>query len=693
MHPEIKQDKPGRCPECGMNLVPTKKEKKRGREIKHKEHRGHDRHEGHSLAMFIRKFWISFLFTLPVVLYSDLPEKLFKWQAPAFPGSTFIPLILGSIIFFYGGWVFIKGAILEIRGKQPGMMTLIGMAISVAYVYSVYTTFFGGATLFWELSTLITIMLLGHYVEMRAVQSTQGALKELSKLLPDQAEVIRGGKTVKVALKDVKVGDIVFVRPGASIPTDGIVVEGQSDVDESMVTGESRPVKKQKAAQVIAGTVNGTGSLKIKVDKIGKETFLSGVMRLVEEAQSSKSRLQILSDRAAYYLTIVALVSGGITLVSWLIFAGDVGSALERTVAVLVIACPHALGLAVPMVASISTSMAAKNGFLVKQRLALESARKIDTVLFDKTGTLTEGKYGISKIWNIKNADENELLQIAASVESHSEHYTAKAIVDEAKRRKIKLFEAKNFTSITGKGVKAALNKDEIRIGGSAILDSQIKIPASVQSELKEENKRGKTIIYVLQNRELIGIISLADVIRPESRKAIQDLKDLKVKVAMITGDSEDVAKWVSDELKLDEYFANVRPEEKVNKVKELQNRDSKVAMVGDGINDAPALTQADLGIAIGAGTNVAIESAGIILVRNDPRDIVKIIRLSKMTYSKMLQNLFWATGYNLVALPLAAGVLAFKGITLQPALAAVFMSASTVIVAANAILLKTKKL
>ena len=684
MHPEVISEKEGLCPVCGMKLLPKTKETK---------HQQHDKHEGHSLSMFIRKFWISLILTVPIILYSDLPKIFFGFKSPNFPESNFIPLILGSIVFFYGGWIFIKSAANEISGRQPGMMTLIAMAISVAYFYSVFSTLFGGSTLFWELSTLITVMLLGHYMEMRAVQGAQGALKELSKLLPDEVEIIKNGKTTKISLEEVKVGDTVFVRPGGKVPTDGVVIDGQSDINEAMVTGESKPVSKQKGSEVIAGTVNGTGSLKIRVTKIGEKTFLSGVMRLVEEAQSSKSKLQILADRAAFYLTVIALSTGGLTLISWIIIGKNFGFAIERTVAVLVIACPHALGLAVPLVAAISTSMAARSGFLVRQRLALEQARNINTVLFDKTGTLTKGEYGVSKIWNLKATDDNKLLKIAASVESHSEHFTAKAIVKEAKRRKIKLSEIKNFSAIAGKGVKANLKGDEIKIGGSTITDRKIKLSESIDKEIQEENKKGKTIIYVLKSKEAIGIISLADIIREESKRAIEDLKKMNVKVAMVTGDSEDVAKWVSKELNLDEYFANVLPAYKTNKVKELQTRGQKVAVVGDGINDAPALTQADLGIAIGAGTNVAIESAGIILVRNDPRDIAKIIKLSKITYSKMVQNLFWATGYNIVALPLAAGVLAFKGIFLQPALAALFMSASTVIVAINAVLMRNKNL
>ncbi len=682
MHPEIKRNKPGMCPECGMNLVKSKDLK-----TKDNEKETHGKHEGHSLGVFIRKFWISLILTIPIILYSDIVENLFRFEAPSFNGSGYVPLILGSAVFFYGGWIFLKGALREIKSRLPGMMTLIALAISVAYVYSVFTSIFGGVTLFWELSTLITIMLLGHYFEMRAVQGAQGALKELSKLLPDVAEVIKGGETKITPLDQVKENDIVFVRPGGKIPTDGEVIEGDSEVNEAMITGESRPVSKKIGDKVIAGTINGSGSLKLKVTEIGEKTFLAGVMRLIEEAQASKSRLQILSDKAAFYLTFIAIATGSVTLFAWL-SQGDVGFAFERTVAVLVIACPHALGLAVPLVASISTTMAARSGLLIRQRLALELARDIDIVLFDKTGTLTQGAYGVSKIWSLKDLEETELLRIAASVESHSEHFTAKAIVDEATKRKIELLPVKNFQAIAGRGVKANLNQDEIKIGGTAVLENKT-LPSELGKEIQTENKDGKTIIYVLRSSEIIGIFSLSDIIREESRDAIKNLREMGIKTSMITGDSEDVAKWVSKELGIDEYFSNVRPEDKANKVRVLQEGGRRVAMVGDGINDAPALTQADLGIAIGAGTNVAVESAGIILVRNDPRDIVKIIRLSKLTYNKMVQNLFWATGYNLIALPLAAGVLAFKGIFLEPAVAALFMSASTVIVAVNAVLLK----
>lgn len=696
MHPEVKQNKPGNCPECGMNLVPESRkheEKHQGHEDHKTEEQDYDKHAGHSLAAFARKFWISLILTIPVVLYSELPEKIFGFRAPQFGGSQYLPLILGTIIFFYGGWIFIASAYRELKAKLPGMMTLISLAISAAYFYSIYAVLTANPhTLFWELTTLITVMLLGHYLEMRAVQSASGALKELSKLLPDEAEVIRGGQTEKILLSELKINDIVLVRPGGKIPADGKVIEGNSQVDESMISGESKPVEKKEGNEVVAGTINGEGALKIKVAKIGEQTFLAGVMRLVAEAQASKSKLQILSDRAAFYLTLIAISGGILTFVAWIISKGDPVFALERLVAVLVIACPHALGLAIPLVATISTTMAAKSGFLIRNRLSLELARKIDVVLFDKTGTLTQGKYGISKIWPISISDEKEILKLAASVDLHSEHFVAKAIVEEAKKQKISFSRVNDFRAIAGKGVRAILNSKEVMVGGEKILEN-LKIPEDIKKEIEEESRQGKTVIFVKSEKELVGAISLSDLVREESKKAIIDLKKMGVKVAMITGDSEGVAKWVAKELQIDEYFARVLPQEKSEKVKILQKKGNKVAMVGDGINDAPALTQADLGIAIGAGTNVAIESAGIILVKNDPRDIVKIVKLSKATFSKMIQNLFWATGYNVVALPLAAGVLAFKGILLQPALAALFMSLSTVIVAVNAILLRRLRL
>ncbi len=686
MHPEVRSEKSGMCPECGMNLVPAK-----GKGVSHGDH---DKHAGHSTQVFFRKFWVSLILTIPVVLYADVTETLFKWSPPEFLGSDLLPLILGSIVFFYGGWVFITGAYRELSAKLPGMMTLIGLAISSAYLWSVYAVFFGEEALFWELTTLITIMLFGHWLEMRAVSGAQGALKELSKLLPDTAEVLRDGTPSVVSLSELREGDMVLVRPGTKIPADGRIIDGDSDVNESMVTGESKPVSKKEGDSVIAGTINGDGALKVKIEHIGDTTFLAGVMRLVAEAQASKSRLQILSDRAAFYLTIIAVLGGLTTLVAWLIAGAPVGFAVARLVAVLVIACPHALGLAVPLVASISTTKAAQNGFLVRQRLSLEAARSIDTVLFDKTGTLTKGEFGVVTILGVSGTSTKEVLAHAASVDALSEHPIAKAVVAKAKSEHLDLIEPKKFEVLKGRGVKAFLNEKETLVGGPSLLEHVgVSVPEEIASNVHDAGEKGHTVIYVVQEKEVLGMLALADLIREESREAIQSLKEFGIRTAMITGDSEDVARSVSKELGIDEYFARVLPHQKSEKVKELQTRGAKVAMVGDGINDAPALTQANLGIAIGAGTNVAIESAGIILVRNDPRDIVKIVRLSKITYDKMIQNLFWATGYNVIALPLAAGALAWKGILLEPALAAVFMSASTVIVAFNAALLQRQKL
>lgn len=662
----------------------------------HSQHaEGHSKHEGHSVEMFKNKFWLSLALSIVVVLYSDILDILFGFKVPVFPGSSLTPLILGVVVFFYGGWVFVQGSVKELKNRQPGMMTLIAMAIGVAFIYSVYAEFWtNDMPLWWELTTLITIMLLGHWMEMRAVQGAQGALNELAKLLPDTAEVVRGNATVLIPLSELKAGDVVLVKPGGKIAADGTVIEGGSEVNESMVSGESKPVEKVVGSPVIAGTINGDGSLKIRVDKIGKNTFLSGVMKLVAEAQSSKSRLQMLSDRAAYYLTIIALLSGALTFVFWVLNQSGANFALQRTVAVLVIACPHALGLAIPLVASISTNLAAKNGLLVKQRLALEAARNIDVVLFDKTGTLTKGEYGVDTVIGAGAFQPQDALELAAAVNSHSEHPIAKALGTEVNKRNMVMPEVKDFQRIPGKGTKAHVKGQEVLVGSRTLLEESGAIPdQSVLSQVQNLEKQGKTIIYVVANKQLVGSIALVDIIRDESREAINSLKAMNVKVGMITGDSADVAAWVAHELSIDEYFAKVLPEQKSDKVKLLQNKGLKVAMVGDGINDAPALTQADLGIAIGAGTNVAIESAGIILVKNDPRDIPKIIKLSRLTFSKMIQNLFWATGYNVIAIPLAAGVFASRGLTLEPALAAVFMSLSTLIVALNAAILKRQSL
>ena len=650
----------------------------------------HDKHAGHRTEDFLRKFWVVLVLTIPIIAYSDLPEMFLRWSAPAFPGSEYVSLVLGSIVFIYGGLVFLRGALFELRKRLPGMMTLIALAITAAYLWSLYAVFAGEETLFWELSTLIAVMLIGHYIEMRAVRSAKGALRELAKLLPENAEVLREGKMTTVPLSELRDNDTVLVRPGGKVPADGQVTEGESDVDESLITGESRPVHKRVGVEMVAGSINGDGSLKVRITKTGEHTFLAGVMRLVAEAEVSKSRLQLLSDRAALYLTFLALGAGGVTLFSWLALGAGVAFSVERLVAVLVIACPHALGLAIPLVASISTTMAARNGFFVKRRLALEAARDITTVLFDKTGTLTKGTFGVVAVIGA----QAETLSLGASANARSEHSLARAIVAYAKERNIAPLEASSFSRLPGKGVRAEVEGHTVLVGSPALLEeTKATVDEKYQKEIRRHEQEGKTVVHVLKNDQYVGSLALADVIRDESRDAVKALKVQGIKVAMITGDAEDVAASVASELGIDEYFARVLPAEKASAVRKLQARGEKVAMVGDGINDAPALTQADLGVAIGAGTNVAIESAGIILVRNDPSDIAKIITLSKLTYSKMMQNLFWASGYNIVALPIAAGALSAWGIMLGPAVAAVFMSASTVIVAVNAALLRRRTL
>lgn len=617
------------------------------------------------MAAFLQKFLVTVALSVPIFLYSEMAMELFGIRGPEFFLWQYALLAIGSVVFFYCGSVFITSAYRELIARFPGMMTLIAVAITAAYLYSLFSTLFStGHDLWFELSSLIAVMLLGHYIEMRAVSGAQGALKELAKLLPDTAEVIRGGTTSIISLPELRAGDTVLVRPGAKVPADGVIDEGRSELNESIITGESKPVAKAVGSEVIAGSINGDGSLKVKIAKIGEHTFLAGVMRLVAEAQASKSRLQILSDQAAYYLTLIALVSGALTFVVWAFSGEGMVFAIERLVAVLVIACPHALGLAVPLVAAISTTMAAKNGLLIRERVALEAARTITVVLFDKTGTLTRGEFGVVSVTS------DEALRYAAAVEIHSEHPIGKAVVKEAKRRSLTVPVSTNFMRVPGAGAEAMVEGKKVFVG-----------------------HRGASDIVVEAGGAQIGTIAVADTVRPEAREAIKALQKHGIGVAMITGDSEEVAKKVAGELGIDEYFARVRPDEKVAKVKLLQSQGKRVAMVGDGVNDAPALTQADVGVAIGAGTNVAIESAGIILVRSDPRDIAKIIALSKLTRSKMIQNLFWATGYNVVAIPLAAGLLATYGIILQPALAAIFMSVSTVIVAFNAVLLRRRKL
>ncbi|MFZ2836606.1 MAG: heavy metal translocating P-type ATPase [Candidatus Saccharimonadales bacterium] len=657
----------------------------------HSEHQEHDKHAGHSVAMFKDKFWLSSLLTIPVLVYSEMIQHWFNFMPPAFLGSEYIPFAFSSIIFFYGGLVFIKAALGELKAKQPGMMTLISLAIITAYIYSVATQFFiDGDGFFWELATLVTIMLLGHWLEMASVAKAENALDAISKLLPDKAEKLVDGKPMLVLVGELNIGDVVLIRPGASIPVDGVVVDGSSSVDEAAITGESKPVGKGVDDEVVAGTGNQDGSLTVKVTKLGQDTTLAGIMRLVAEAQSSKSNVQVLADRAAFYLTIVAIVAAIATFMFWLI-AKDANFALERSVTVLIIACPHALGLAIPLVVSISSTLSARNGLLVRRRLALEAARKLDWVLFDKTGTLTKGEHGVTDIWATKGYAEEDILRLAASLEQNSEHIVGKGIIKKAEEQRIRLDAVANFTALPGLGVQGTVRGNDIYIAASYryVKENKLTVPADIAKAVKQAAKEGKTEVYLITNKKVIGALGLADIVRDQSLHAVRTLKEMGIKTAMITGDSDEVASYVSKQLGLDQYFAEVRPEDKVAKVKELQKNRQQVAMVGDGINDAPALTQANIGIAIGAGTDVAIKSADIILVKSDPRDVVKVIKLSKRTYSKMAQNLLWATGYNVFAIPLAAGVLYGAGVVLAPALGAVLMSVSTVVVALNAQLLR----
>ena len=660
----------------------------------HESH-DHDKHAGHSVAMFRDKFWLSLILTLPVLAYSANVQHWLRFTPPSFSGSQYIPLILSTIIFFYGGLVFLKGALGELRAHQPGMMTLVSMAITVAYVYSLATQFFiAGEGFFWELSTLVTIMLLGHWLEMASIKKAESALDAIKQLLPDKAEKLVDGKPKIVLVSELKVGDLVLIRPGSSVPVDGIITDGTSSVNESAITGESKPVSKMINDEVIAGTINQDGALTVKVTKLGEDTALAGIMRLVAEAQTSKSNAQVLADKAAFGLTIAAIAAGLLTFLFWA-FTKDLGFALERSVTVLIIACPHALGLAVPLVVSISTTLSARNGLLIRKRLALESARNLNWVLFDKTGTLTKGEHGVTDIWATQGYSEDDILRLTASLEQNSEHIVGKGIVKKAQEKELAIDKVTGFSALPGLGVKGILGDGKAYIAASRryIEENKLTISSAWSDLVKQAAQDGKTEVYLLRDDRVIGALALADIIREESKQAIAALKDLGIKTAMITGDSEDVAAYVAKQLGLDQYFAEVRPEDKANKVKELQASGEKVAMVGDGVNDAPALTQADIGLAIGAGTDVAIKSADIILVRSDPRDVVKVIKLSKATYRKMSQNLIWATGYNLVAIPLAGGVLYKAGILLAPAVGAVLMSISTIVVAFNAQLLRKVKL
>jgi P-type Cu2+ transporter len=649
--------------------------------------------------MFRDKFWISLLLTVPTLIWGHMLPRVLGYTPPQVPGDRWIAPVLGTAVFFYGGMVFLQGAWREIRGRLPGMMTLIALAITVAFGFSAAVTLgYPGMPLWEELATLVTIMLLGHWIEMRSISQAQGALQELAKLLPNTALRVQGSEVEEVPISALRIADVVLVRPGAGIPADGIVVDGTSEVNESMITGESRPVKKALRDKMIAGTVNGAGSLRVQVTGTGDQTALAGIMRLVEQAQTSRSRAQALADRAAFWLTIAAIAAGALTFVAWLSARGDAAFAVERMVTVLVISCPHALGLAVPLVIAISTTMGARGGLLVRDRRGLEEARNLTAVVFDKTGTLTRGEFGVVGTVTGPGMDEQEALRLSAAVERDSEHTIAQGIVRSAKERGVVPPPAEAFQAIPGVGVTAVVEGRRLLMGGPALLRSRpVDVPAALLAAVEQAAARGQAAIFLVDEAasgsRALAVFIVADVVRPESKEAVQELHDQRIRVVMLTGDAKPVAEAVAAELGIDTVFAEVLPDQKVGKIQELQRAGHRVGMVGDGVNDAPALVTADVGIAIGAGTEVAVEAGDIVLVRSDPRDVPRIVRLSRASYRKMVQNLWWAAGYNVVAIPLAAGILAHRGILLSPAIGAVLMSLSTVIVAVNAQLLRRSRI
>ncbi len=655
-------------------------------------HVGHDKHAGHDPEMFRRRFWISLLLTIPLVITSESVMEWFNYELD-FPGMSWLGPVLGSVVFWWGGWPFLAGGVMEVRDRQPGMMLLITMAITVAYVASMATTFeWLDLEFWWELAALVTIMLLGHWQEMKAIGQARGALAALAELLPDEAEVVDGDEVRSVPIADLRLGDLVLVRSGGRVPADGVITEGEAELDESMITGESKPVAKGAGARVVAGTVSTDSSVRIRVEAVGDDTALAGIQRLVADAQASHSRAQALADRFAALLFYVAVAAGVITFVAWAL-AGNVDDAVVRTVTVLVIACPHALGLAIPLVISLSTAVSAKAGILVKDRLALERMRSIDTVLFDKTGTLTKGAHVVTGVAASGGLDEEGVLRLAGAVESDSEHPLARAIVTAARQRG-DVPSARAFRALTGRGVEATIDSVPYAVGGPALLrERALTVPDDLQQPIDGWQRRGAAVLHLVRDDQVIGALALEDEIRPEAREAVADLQQMGVEVAMITGDARQVADAVGRDLGIAEVFAEVLPEDKDQAVSQLQHRGATVAMVGDGVNDAPALARADVGLAIGAGTDVAIESAGVVLASSDPRSVGAVIRLSRASYRKMIENLAWAAGYNIVAIPLAAGALAWAGVTLSPAVGAILMSLSTIVVALNAQLLRRVRL
>ena len=662
----------------------------------HESHSPHDKHAGHSVEMFRQKFWGTLLLSIPTVVWAPMIQQWFGYQAPGGPVVLrWLPAVFGSLVFAYGGWVFIKGAFGELVARRPGMMTLIALAISVAFVFSLAVTFgFPGMDLWWELATLVTIMVLGHWIEMRSISQAQGALKELAKLLPDMALKVVGDQILDVPASDLREGDVMLIRPGAGIPADGVVRDGSSDVNESMITGESRPVSKERGAPVIAGTVNGSGSLRVAVTRTGANTALAGIMRLVAEAQTSRSRAQALADRAAFALTIIAVVAAVLTLAGWSLAGEQAAFVIERVVTVLVIACPHALGLAIPLVVAISTTIGARNGLLVRDRRGLEEARNIDTVFFDKTGTLTRGEFRVVDVTTRDGLSQNDALAMAAAVERDSEHTIAHGIVKSAEERGLSIPKVEGFQALPGHGVEAMVGGTRLQLGGPALLRRLKAEPAPVlRAAIDRAAQRGQAAISMIDASGPVAVFTVADAVREESHAAVRRLHEQGIEVVMMTGDAKAVANAVAQDLGIDAVLAEVLPEQKASRIRDAQQQGKRVAMVGDGVNDAPALVTADVGIAIGAGTDVAVEAGDVVLVRSDPRDVPRIVALSRATYRKMIQNLWWAAGYNIVAIPLAAGVLAPWGIVLHPAVGAILMSLSTIVVAFNAQLLRGTRL
>jgi Cu2+-exporting ATPase len=699
MHPQILKDEPGKCPLCGMNLIPlggTARPEKDEHSHHHQNHDHHsesdssaagfDKHAGHHTPDFLKRFWITLVLSVPVLLLSHMIQQWLGFTI-AFQGDKYVLLVLGSIIYFYGGMPFFKGFLGEVKAGAIGMMTLVALAITVAYVYSVAVVFgLPGMDFFWELATLIVIMLLGHWLEMRSQMAASKALQSLVALLPNDVTVEHNGSPVKIKLEQLKNGDTVIIRPGEKVAADGLIVEGSSYLNESMLTGESVPVRKESGGKVIAGSINGDGALKIKATGVGKDSYLNKVINLVQDAQAAKSNTQNLADKVAKWLTIVAIVVGVGTFAYWYITMGDLAFALERMVTVMVTACPHALGVAIPLVVAISTTLSATNGLLIRNRTAFETTRKLSTIIFDKTGTLTKGSHTVQKIIPLtEHYSENDLLQYAAAVQQNSEHHIAKGIMQTLSEKKLELWKSDNFRYMQGIGVTGIVNgKSVVAAGPNYFVQNNKQVPAIPE----EINQDAETVNFILIDDVPVGIVSLADTIREGAKEAIDQLRSMNIKSFLLTGDNEKVAAAVSKQLGMDGYLANVLPHHKQEKVKEFQDKGEIVAMTGDGVNDAPALAAADVGIAVGSGTDVAAETADIILVNSDPRDVVKMIDFGKKTYSKMIQNLVWAVGYNVVAIPLAAGVL-YPTFVLSPAMGAVLMSVSTIVVALNASLLK----